>query len=46
MFQKQIAATLVVTATCLITGTLVYALMVKRRLYREVYLTRGRGRRL
>jgi len=37
---------LVVTATCLITGTVVYTLMVKRRLYREVYFTRGKGERL
>ncbi len=37
---------LVVTATCLITGTLVYTLMIRRRLYREVEMTRGKGRRL
>ncbi len=37
---------LVVTATCLITGTVVYSLMIKRRLYREVAVTRGKGRRL
>ncbi len=37
---------LVVTATCLITGTVVYSLMIKRRLYREIAVTKGKGRRL
>ena len=37
---------LVVTATCLITGTVLYTLMVRRRLYREVEMTKGKGRRL
>ena len=37
---------LVVIATCLITGTVLYTLMVRRRLYREVEMTRGKGRRL
>lgn len=37
---------LVVTATSLIAGVTLYTLMVRRRLYREVEITRGRGRRL
>ncbi len=35
---------LVVVATSLLTGSLVYVLMVRRRLYREVTHTRGAGR--
>ncbi len=37
---------LVVSATSLIAGTVLYTLMIRRRLYREVELTKGKGRRL
>ncbi len=38
---------LVVTATCMISGTILYTLMIRRRLYREIEVTRPeRQRRL
>ncbi len=46
LFWVYVIEYLVVTATCLITGTILYSLMVRRRLYRQVYVTRGKGRRL
>ena len=46
LFWVHLIEYLVVTATCMIAGTVLYSLMVRRRLYREVYVTKGKGRRL
>ncbi len=46
LFWVYVIEYLTVIGTCLITGTIVYTLMIRRRLYREVEVTRGRSRRI
>jgi len=45
LFWVYLIEYLVVTATCLIAGTILYSLMIRRRLYRQVKETRPSTRR-